>query len=73
MFNDSAGTDLPPVFDLCNAREKGVPVVLEQKTTILWKCLYLLASLQDSSDFVGRTRQTAEVRKKTLFVGKIPR
>jgi hypothetical protein len=23
----------------------GVPVVLEQKTTILWKCLYLLMSL----------------------------
>lgn len=23
-------------------------VVLEQKTTILWKCLYLLASLKDS-------------------------
>jgi hypothetical protein len=26
----------------------GVPVVLEQKTTILWKYLYLLVSLQDS-------------------------
>jgi hypothetical protein len=26
----------------------GVPVVLEQKTTILGKCLYLLASLKDS-------------------------
>jgi len=22
MFNDSAGTDIPPVCDLCNAREK---------------------------------------------------
>jgi hypothetical protein len=22
MFNDSAGTDIPPVFDLCNAREE---------------------------------------------------
>ena len=31
----------------------GVPVVLEQKTTILWKCLYLLASLKDSSDLGG--------------------
>ena len=26
----------------------GVPAVLEQKTTILWKHLYLLASLKDS-------------------------
>jgi len=26
----------------------GVPVVLEQKTTILWKRLYLLAFLKDS-------------------------
>ena len=26
----------------------GVPVVLEQKTTILWKYLYLLVSLKDS-------------------------
>src|SRR4029453_8188032 len=26
----------------------GVLAVLEQKTTILWKCLYLLASLKDS-------------------------
>ena len=31
----------------------GVPVVLEQKTTILWKCLYLLASLKDSSGLGG--------------------
>ena len=29
--------------------DDGVPVVLEQKTTILWKCLYSLASLKDSS------------------------
>ena len=27
---------------------RGVLAVLEQKTTILWKCLYLLASLKDS-------------------------
>jgi hypothetical protein len=33
--------------------EQGVPVVLEQKTTILWKCLYLLASLKDSSGWGG--------------------
>ena len=31
----------------------GVPAVLEQKTTILWKCLYLLASLKDSSGLDG--------------------
>ena len=30
-----------------------VPVVLEQKTTILWKCLYLLASLKDSPGLGG--------------------
>jgi hypothetical protein len=29
--------------------DHGVPVVLEQKTTILRKCLYLLASLKDPS------------------------
>jgi hypothetical protein len=29
----------------------GVPVVLEQKTTILWKCLYLLAYLKDFPGF----------------------
>ena len=31
----------------------GVPAVLEQKTTILWKCLYLLASLKDSPGLGG--------------------
>ena len=31
----------------------GVPAVLEQKTTILWKCLYLLASLKSSPGLVG--------------------
>ena len=31
----------------------GVPVVLEQKTTILWKSLYLLASLKDSPGLGG--------------------
>src|SRR5687768_6003074 len=31
----------------------GVPVVLEQKTTILWKPLYLLASLKDSPGLGG--------------------
>ena len=36
---------------LCsNVVREGVPVVLEQKTTILWKYLYLLASLKDSPD-----------------------
>jgi hypothetical protein len=30
------------------AIEAGVPAVLEQKTTILWKCLYLLVSLKGS-------------------------
>ena len=44
----------------------GVPAVLEQKTTICCKCLYLLASLKDSP-------QAAEVWKKTLFKGEIPR
>ena len=40
----------------------GVPVVLEQKTTILWKCLYLLTSLKDSSDLGGtyETKRTSE-------------
>jgi hypothetical protein len=33
--------------------QEGVPVVFEQKTTILWKCLYLLASLKDFSGFGG--------------------
>ena len=27
---------------------QGIHAVLEQKTTILWKCLYLLVSLKDS-------------------------
>jgi hypothetical protein len=31
----------------------GVPVVLEQQTTILWKCLYLLDSLKDSPGLGG--------------------
>ena len=31
----------------------GVPAVLVQKTTILWKCLYLLASLKASSGLGG--------------------
>ena len=31
----------------------GVPAVLEQKTTILWKCLYLLVSLKGSSGLGG--------------------
>jgi hypothetical protein len=35
----------------------GVPVVLEQKTTILWKCLYLLAALKDSPG-LGRAYET---------------
>jgi hypothetical protein len=35
----------------------GVPAVLVQKTTILWKCLYLLASWKDSSD-LGRAYET---------------
>ena len=35
------------------AADDGVPVVLEQKTTILWKCLYLLTSLKDSSGLGG--------------------
>ena len=35
----------------------GIPVVLVQKTTILWKCLYLLASLKDSSG-LGATYET---------------
>ena len=35
----------------------GVPVVLEQKTTILWKGLYLLASLKDSAG-LGVTYET---------------
>jgi hypothetical protein len=33
---------------------------LEQKTTILWKCLYLLASLKDSSDLGGDVRDKAQ-------------
>src|SRR4029453_3983208 len=31
----------------------GVPVVFEQKKTILWECLYLLASLKDSPGLGG--------------------
>ena len=31
----------------------GVPAVLEQKTTILWKCLSFLVSLKDSPGWVG--------------------
>jgi hypothetical protein len=37
--------------------EIGVPAVLEQKTTICCKCLYLLASWKDSSD-LGRAYET---------------
>jgi hypothetical protein len=33
--------------------KNGVPVVLEQKTTIIWKCLYLLISLKDSPGLGG--------------------
>jgi hypothetical protein len=54
-------------------RAFGVPVVLEQKTTILWKRLYLLASWKDSSDFGRVYETTAEVKKKTLFMGEILR
>jgi hypothetical protein len=49
----------------------GVPIVLEQKTTILGKCLYLLVSLRNSPVLVRRRRQTVEVGKKTLFMGEI--
>ena len=35
----------------------GVPVVLEQKTTILWKCLYLLDFLKDAPG-LGRVYET---------------
>jgi hypothetical protein len=31
----------------------GGPVVLEQKTTILWKCLYLLVSFKDPYGLSG--------------------
>ena len=36
-----------------DVRRFGVPAVLEQKTTILWKYLYLLASLKDSPGLGG--------------------
>jgi len=42
-----------PVRSGAAADSHGVPVVLEQKTTILWKYLYLLASLKDSSGLGG--------------------
>jgi hypothetical protein len=51
----------------------GVPVVLEQKTTILWKCLYLLASLKDAPGLGGAYELNREVGKETLFMGEIPR
>jgi hypothetical protein len=50
----------------------GVPVVLEQKTTILWKCLYLLAFFKDLLAWIGCRRQIAEVGKKPLWIGEIP-
>src|SRR5215813_6875795 len=46
--------------------QRGVPVVLEQKPTILWKRLYLMTLCKALLAWVGRTRQNAEVRKKTL-------
>ena len=47
----------------------GVPVVLEQKTTILWKCLYLLASLKDSPGLSGayETNRRGGGRKPCLW------
>jgi hypothetical protein len=36
-----------------DAMIEGVPVVWEQKTTILWKYLYLLVSVKDSSGLGG--------------------
>jgi hypothetical protein len=59
-FNGEVMMNLPIVWALYLALQQntscrsaalvvsGVPVVLEQKTTILWKYLYLLASLKDS-------------------------
>ena len=47
----------------------GVPVVLEQKTTILWKCLYLLASLQDSSGLGGTDETKRRSGEENLFDG----
>jgi hypothetical protein len=57
---------IPTVFTHRRGQHE-VPVVLEQKTTILWKYLYLLASLKDSPAWVRHRRQTAEVGKQTLF------
>jgi hypothetical protein len=59
--------------------ENGVPVVLEQKTTILWKWLYLLVSLKDSSGLGGtyetkrRSEEENPVHRQntTVNVGKI--
>jgi hypothetical protein len=58
---------------------EGVPVVLEQKTTILWKSLYLLASLKDPSGFgvTYETKRSSEEenpvhrQNTTLHVDKI--
>jgi hypothetical protein len=40
--------DIPSRFESNLSLRRGVPTVLEQKTTILWKCLYVLVSLKDS-------------------------
>jgi hypothetical protein len=45
--------DIPPLFQTISKAESEGPVVLEQKTTILWKCLYFLASLKASPSLGG--------------------
>ena len=56
-----------------------VPVVLEQKTTILWKCLYFLDYLKDVPGFGGAYEPSwgggeenlVHGRNTTINVGKI--
>src|SRR4029453_15002278 len=47
------GTPCPLNFSLFVEGQMGVPAVVEQKTTILRKCLSLLASLKDSPGLGG--------------------
>ena len=65
--------DEAPVHAPGGVAPVGVPGVLEQKTTILWKRLYFLVSLQDSLAGVGWTRRTAAVGKQTPCMGVRPR
>jgi DNA-binding transcriptional MerR regulator len=51
----------------------GVPAVLEQKTTIFWNCLYLLASLKASPGLGGVYETNRRGGEENLLIGEISR